>query len=295
MQYPLLCLSASAGSGKTYQLAMRYLNLLLLGAKPSSILTLTFTKKAAQEMEERIIHKIKELYDNKNNREYINKFEFITIKDEQEWLKWQDKISQIYYDFLREDLKITTIDAFFQRILKNFCWYVGVEYDFELQEDDLEAITEIFLSLLEKTDFEQILEICYRKKQTLNHILTLCVFLDSFKEMLQQSLFIQKFIESQRENPKEKAMEYARRIQKTYVETFGELADSLQFSNFESLLQKGQTWLTKQNLQDYKRDKFSKTPFNEADFALLKESIYQGLLQEEAEYLEQLYRIFNAF
>lgn len=42
-------------------------------------------------MEERIIHKIKELYDNKNNREYINKFEFITIKDEQEWLKWQDK------------------------------------------------------------------------------------------------------------------------------------------------------------------------------------------------------------
>ena len=295
MQYPLLCLSASAGSGKTYQLAMRYLNLLLLGAKPSSILTLTFTKKAAQEMEERIIHKIKELYDNKNNREYINKFEFITIKDEQEWLKWQDKISQIYYDFLREDLKITTIDAFFQRILKNFCWYVGVEYDFELQEDDLEAITEIFLSLLEKTDFEQILEICYRKKQTLNHILTLCVFLDSFKEMLQQSLFIQKFIESQRENPKEKAMEYARRIQKTYVETFGELADSLQFSNFESLLQKGQTWLTKQNLQDYKRDKFSKTPFNEADFALLKESIYQGLLQEEAEYLEQLYRIFQCF
>lgn len=150
MQYPLLCLSASAGSGKTYQLAMRYLNLLLLGAKPSSILTLTFTKKAAQEMEERIIHKIKELYDNKNNREYINKFEFITIKDEQEWLKWQDKISQIYYDFLREDLKITTIDAFFQRILKNFCWYVGVEYDFELQEDDLEAITEIFYRFWKK-------------------------------------------------------------------------------------------------------------------------------------------------
>lgn len=295
MQYPLLCLSASAGSGKTYQLTMRYLNLLLLGAKPSSILTLTFTKKAAQEMEERIIHNIKELYDNKNNREYIKKFEFITIKDEEEWQKWQDKISQIYYDFLREDLKITTIDAFFQRILKNFCWYVGVEYDFELQEDDLGEITEIFLSLLEKTDFEQILEICYRKKQTLNSILALCVFLDSFKEMLQQSLFTQKFIESQSKNPKEKAMEYARCIQKTYVEIFGELPSSLQFNDFESLLQKGQTWLLKQNLQDYKRDKFSKTPFNAMDFTLLKESICQALLEEESEYLEQLYRIFQCF
>ena len=146
MQYPLLCLSASAGSGKTYQLTMRYLNLLFLGAKPSNILTLTFTRKAAQEMEERIIKNIKELYDNKHNREYIKKFEFITIKDEQDWQKWQDKISQIYYEFLREDLKITTIDAFFQRILKNFCWYVGVEYDFALQEDDWDSIVEIFLS-----------------------------------------------------------------------------------------------------------------------------------------------------
>ena len=46
---------ASAGTGKTYRLAMRYIRLLSLGAKPSEILTLTFTRAAAAEMLERIL------------------------------------------------------------------------------------------------------------------------------------------------------------------------------------------------------------------------------------------------
>lgn len=295
MQYPLLCLSASAGSGKTYQLTMRYLNLLFLGAKPSNILTITFTKKAAKEMEERIIKNIKELYDNKNNREYIKKFEFITIKDEQDWQQWQDKIGQIYNEFLREDLRITTIDAFFQRILKSFCWYVGVEYDFELQEDDLDSISEIFLNLLEKENFNIVLNLCYSKKQTLDSILQLCVFLDSFKEMLSQVLFVQSVLESQNRNPKEKAMEYANRIKNAYYDSFGKIAKSLQFDDFESLLEKGKTWLCRQTLQDYGRDKFSKVAWNQDDFESLKSAIHQALLEEEAEYLGTLYRIFQCF
>ena len=154
MQYPLLSLSASAGSGKTYQLTMRYLELLLLGAKPSNILTLTFTRKAAQEMEERIIHKIKELYENKAHRDYIKNIEFIGIKNEQEWKALQSKIDTVYHTFLREDLTITTIDAFFQKILKSFCWYVGVEYDFKIQEERLDSMCEIFLNNLVFTIFK---------------------------------------------------------------------------------------------------------------------------------------------
>ena len=49
-----LALKASAGSGKTFALTVRYITLLLLGAKPNEILTLTFTNKAANEMSERI-------------------------------------------------------------------------------------------------------------------------------------------------------------------------------------------------------------------------------------------------
>jgi ATP-dependent helicase/nuclease subunit A len=47
-------LSASAGTGKTHVLTARVLRLLLLGADPSSILCLTFTKAGAAEMAQRI-------------------------------------------------------------------------------------------------------------------------------------------------------------------------------------------------------------------------------------------------
>lgn len=46
---------ASAGCGKTYQLSRRFLFLVAAGASPNSILTITFTKKAASEMKERIL------------------------------------------------------------------------------------------------------------------------------------------------------------------------------------------------------------------------------------------------
>ena len=38
---------ASAGTGKTYSLAMRYLQLLLFGVTPQEILAVTFTRKAS--------------------------------------------------------------------------------------------------------------------------------------------------------------------------------------------------------------------------------------------------------
>src|ERR1700755_2087462 len=47
-------LSASAGTGKTQVLTARVLRLLLKGARPESILCLTFTKAAAAEMSNRI-------------------------------------------------------------------------------------------------------------------------------------------------------------------------------------------------------------------------------------------------
>jgi ATP-dependent helicase/nuclease subunit A len=65
--YPLACnpeksviVSACAGSGKTWLLVARMIRLLLAGAKPQEILALTFTRKAAQEMRDRLYGALEE-------------------------------------------------------------------------------------------------------------------------------------------------------------------------------------------------------------------------------------------
>ena len=57
---PFLALEASAGSGKTFALSVRFVALILKGARINEILALTFTKKAAAEMYGRIYSTLKQ-------------------------------------------------------------------------------------------------------------------------------------------------------------------------------------------------------------------------------------------
>src|SRR6187455_252339 len=55
-----IVLEASAGTGKTRVLVERYVNLLRAGVDPNHILAITFTRKAAAEMRERIVDRLRE-------------------------------------------------------------------------------------------------------------------------------------------------------------------------------------------------------------------------------------------
>ena len=50
--------SASAGTGKTWLLVSRIIRILLAGARPDAILAITFTRKAAAEMQSRLASRL---------------------------------------------------------------------------------------------------------------------------------------------------------------------------------------------------------------------------------------------
>ena len=113
MKEPLksVFVSANAGSGKTYILVKRIIDLLISGVEPQKILCITYTKVAAQEMEERLLKKLQE-----EHKEYFAKF-------------IQNGTKPI----------ITTFHAFCQKVLSTFRVEAEVASAFDVP-DDLELL-----------------------------------------------------------------------------------------------------------------------------------------------------------
>jgi len=118
-----LAYEASAGSGKTFMLVVRYLSLLFQGAEPSKILALTFTNKAASEMQERVIETLEEL----QTRGELDEIIKVTELSREYILSQQAKILN---EFLNANTKIMTIDKFFTQILRKFSLYASLMPDF---------------------------------------------------------------------------------------------------------------------------------------------------------------------
>ncbi|KHL77947.1 RecB-like helicase [Helicobacter pylori] len=157
-----MALKASAGSGKTFALSVRFLALLFKGANPSEILTLTFTKKATAEMKERILDYLKILQ--KENLENEKEKSQNILKELEEKYHLdpslvQNSAPKIYQRFLNAEIRISTIDAFFQSILRKFCWFVGLSANFEVNEDTKahqRQLNESFLSTLNSEQLEEL-------------------------------------------------------------------------------------------------------------------------------------------
>ncbi|WQY71275.1 RecB-like helicase [Helicobacter pylori] len=157
-----MALKASAGSGKTFALSVRFLALLFKGANPSEILTLTFTKKATAEMKERILDYLKILQ--KENLESGKEKSQNILKELEEKYHLDPSLvrnsaPKIYQRFLNAEVRISTIDAFFQSILRKFCWFVGLSANFEVNEDTKahqQQLNEGFLSALNNEQLEEL-------------------------------------------------------------------------------------------------------------------------------------------
>jgi len=108
-----IVLEASAGTGKTRVLVERYVNLLRAGVEPDHILAITFTRKAAAEMRQRIIDRMKEA-------SRLSEF------DAGRWRDLKERLG---------DVAISTIDAFCLSLLREFPLEADVDPGFELADD----------------------------------------------------------------------------------------------------------------------------------------------------------------
>ncbi|MGL2616234.1 RecB-like helicase [Helicobacter pylori] len=157
-----MALKASAGSGKTFALSVRFLALLFKGANPSEILTLTFTKKATAEMKERILDYLKILQKENFENEKEKAQNILKELEEKYHLDpslVRNSAQKIYQRFLNAEIRISTIDAFFQSILRKFCWFVGLSANFEVNEDTKahqQQLNEGFLSALNNEQLEEL-------------------------------------------------------------------------------------------------------------------------------------------
>ncbi len=154
---------ASAGAGKTKVLTDRVLRLLLDGVLPSKILCLTFTKTAATEMQERINARLAELVllDDQKLSENIA---LLTGGVATEKLLKKARILFAQIVDAGSQIKVQTIHAFCQNLIKIFPFEVGVKPNFEVMDDNLEAIflqkakKEILLQSLENQGLQEIVK-----------------------------------------------------------------------------------------------------------------------------------------
>jgi ATP-dependent helicase/nuclease subunit A len=138
---------ASAGSGKTFILTQQYLLLAINNpAIYKHILAVTFTNKATAEMKNRII---RELY-------------FLSIGSESPYLQTLEKVLNLTKDDIQIRSKkllknilynysffeISTIDSFFQKIIKHFSRESGIKYGYNVELDTESLLNKVIDQLL---------------------------------------------------------------------------------------------------------------------------------------------------
>ncbi len=142
-------LNASAGSGKTYQLAYKYVRDVIERPESySAILAVTFTNKATEEMKTRILKEINTLASGQQSS-YTALLRRETGLEEQEIRRRAHTArTRILHNYSR--FTVLTIDRFFQRILRAFIKELGIDLNYNIELETASILTKSADALVEE-------------------------------------------------------------------------------------------------------------------------------------------------
>ncbi|MDQ7060358.1 MAG: RecB-like helicase [Sulfurimonas sp.] len=281
-----LCYEASAGSGKTFMLVVRYLSLLFTGASPSKILALTFTNKAASEMQERVVSTLEEL----ESRGELDEIVKVTSIPASEILKQRKKILD---DFLNANTKIMTIDKFFTQILRKFSLYTSLMPDFSTfaSQHEIKLLSRFLKEVSVAGKRDTLINLSLESNKRLDSIFAL---LDSFY-VKKQELSKLKFEKQDYKEHEEEALRALGELKKIVDACKGASATvkkAVDAESFTALSKK--TWLGRESL-DYRT--FSKCFTPEMDSILLhiQEAIQKQNRAKEANFFYALSELLGIY
>ena len=154
----LTIMKASAGSGKTFNLARKYISLLLRNRDKHAyrhILAVTFTNKATDEMKSRILKELHILSVDPSHSRYLKDLmNELGMTSDMLSSKARVVLHEILHDY--SAFAVSTIDRFFQQTLKAFSREIGrfASYQVELDKNSLvsESVDRLLDSLTEEDD-----------------------------------------------------------------------------------------------------------------------------------------------
>lgn len=148
----LLVYKASAGSGKTFRLAVEYIKHLIGNPKSyKQILAVTFTNKATTEMKERILQQLYGIWKaDPDSDAYLNciRESFPDLPEEELRHRAGVALQYMLHDYNR--FRVETIDSFFQSVMRNLARELELSPNLNIELNNEEVLDTAVDSLIEK-------------------------------------------------------------------------------------------------------------------------------------------------